>query len=186
VPVGADQKQHVEMTREVALRFNQRFGEIFPIPEPLIEEATGVIPGLDGRKMSKSYDNYIGLFESAKSARKKIMRIVTDSKTVEEPKNPEECSVFRLFELIAQPEEASELARRYRAGGMGYGDAKVELARVLEREVGPLREQYEGWMAKPEALREILADGARRARQIALDTLGDVREALGVGPVLGR
>ena len=184
VPVGADQKQHLEMSRDIAQRFNQRFGEIFPVPEPLIEESTGVIPGLDGRKMSKSYDNYIGLFESAKEARKKIMRIVTDSKTVAEPKNPDECSVFALYRHFATAAECQALGAKYRAGGMGYGEAKSELARVLEREVAPLRERYGDWMARPDDLRTILAGGAARARLIAQTTLAAVRDAVGIGSVL--
>lgn len=184
VPVGADQKQHVEMTRDVAERFNQRFGSIFPVPEPLIEERTGVIPGLDGRKMSKSYDNYIGLFEKPNQARKKIMRIVTDSKTVEEPKDPEQCNVFRLYQLFAAAEEVQALAERYRAGGMGYGEAKQELAGVMEREVGPLRDRYEDWIARPKDLKNVLTEGARRAREIACRTISEVRQAIGVGEVL--
>lgn len=184
VPVGADQKQHLEMTRDVAQRFNQRFGDIFPIPEPLIEEATGVIPGLDGRKMSKSYDNYIGLFEPAKKKRKKIMKIVTDSKTVEESKDPESCNVFTLYKLFATDDEIQDLADRYRAGGMGYGHAKEELFQVIERETAPLRDSYESWMSKPDDLKGVLVDGARRARAIAGETMTLVRDALGLGPVL--
>ncbi|MCB0325656.1 MAG: tryptophan--tRNA ligase, partial [Bdellovibrionales bacterium] len=139
VPVGADQKQHIEMTREVAQRINNRFGELFPLPEPLIDENTGIIPGIDGRKMSKSYDNYVGLFEPAKALRKKIMKIVTDSKTVEEPKDPDTCNVFQLYRLFATTDEQAALAARYRAGGMGYGDAKQALFEAVDREVRPLR-----------------------------------------------
>lgn len=184
VPVGADQKQHLEMSRDVAQRFNLRFGEIFPVPEPLIEESTGVIPGLDGRKMSKSYDNYIGLFEKPAAMRKKIMKIVTDSKTVEDPKDPEQCNVFNLYQYFATTGEKDALAAKYRAGGMGYGEAKEELFRVVQREVAPLREHYENWMSRSDDVRDILADGARRARQIAQETMSMVREAIGVGPVL--
>lgn len=184
VPVGADQKQHLEMTREIAERFNYRFGEIFPVPEPLIEEATGVIPGMDGRKMSKSYNNYIGLFEPAKALRKKIMRIVTDSKSVEEPKDPDTCNVFQLYRFFADSEEQAALAERYRAGNMGYGEAKEALYQAIEREVAPLREAYEHYRARPEFLKEILTNGARRARAIARETVGEVREAIGIGPLL--
>ena len=184
VPVGADQKQHLEMTREVAQRFNHRFGETFPVPEAHIEEETGVIPGLDGRKMSKSYDNYIGLFEQPKKARKQIMKIVTDSKSVEDIKDPESCSVFQLYKLFATADEQQALAERYRAGGMGYGEAKQALFDAYDREVAPLREQYEELRAKPDYLKDVLADSARRARVIAEETISDVRNALGVGPML--
>ncbi len=184
VPVGADQKQHLEMTREVAQRFNHRFGDIFPIPEAHIEEETGVIPGLDGRKMSKSYDNYIGLFERPKKARKQMMKIVTDSKTVEESKDPDTCSVFQLYRLFATEAEQQELADRYRAGGMGYGDAKQALFEAFDREVGPLRERYDDLMAKPDYLRDVLGDSAKRARLLAEETISDVRNAIGIGPML--
>ncbi len=184
VPVGADQKQHIEMTREVAEKFNYRFGPIFPLPEPLIEESTGVIVGLDGRKMSKSYGNYIGLFEKADDIRKKVMKIVTDSKGVDEKKEPESCNVFKLYQLFATPAEQEALANRYRSGGMGYGHAKQELFEVIEREVSPLRTNYEKWMAEPERLTEILASGAKKARAVAQKTIVEVRNALGIGPEL--
>lgn len=184
VPVGADQKQHLEMTREVAEKINFRFGDIFPIPEPYICEETGVIPGLDGRKMSKSYDNYIGLFEPPKKARKKIMKIVTDSKSVEEAKDPDTCSVFQLFSLLATPAETEELAQRYRSGGMGYGEAKQSLFDVYEREVAPIRDSYESLISKPDHLVDVLTDGAARARAIAVETMDEIRNALGVGTKL--
>lgn len=184
VPVGADQKQHIEMTREVAEKFNFRFGPVFPLPEPVIEEQTGVIVGLDGRKMSKSYGNYIGLFEKADDIRKKVMKIVTDSKGVDEKKDPEACNIFKLYKLFASAAEQAALADRYRAGGMGYGHAKEELFKAIEREVSPLRANYERWMADPDALTEILAKGAERARAVAQKTTDEVRNALGIGPEL--
>lgn len=184
VPVGADQKQHLEMTREVAGRFNSRYGEVFPLPEPLIEEATGVIVGLDGRKMSKSYDNYIGLFEPESTVRKKIMRIVTDSKTVEEVKDPDTCNIFSLYKHFASAEEIANLRKRYQAGGMGYGEAKEALVLAIEREISPLRTRYQQLMAKPEFLTQVLANGAKRARAIAHETISYVRAQVGVGPVL--
>jgi len=180
VPVGADQKQHIEMTRDVAARMNARVGEAFPLPEPLIDEATGVIPGLDGRKMSKSYDNYIGLFEKPKAMRKKIMRIVTDSKTVEEVKDPESCNVFQLYGFFATADEQGALAARYREGGMGYGEAKEALYQAVERELAPIRENYERHMADPDELNRILADGALRAREIASSTIKELRRNLGL------
>ncbi len=184
VPVGADQKQHLEMARDVAGAFNHQFGQTFPAPEPLIEAATGVIPGLDGRKMSKSYDNYIGLFEPEKSLKKKIKTIVTDSKTVEEPKDPDSCNVFALYKLLATAEEQAVLAERYRRGGMGYGHAKEELITVAERMIGPLRKRYEAILSEPDKLQTVLRNGASRARIISDRTMADVRKAVGVGPVL--
>ena len=184
IPVGADQKQHIEMCRDVAEKFNARFGDVFPMPEPQIEESTGVIPGLDGRKMSKSYDNYIGLFEPPKAMRKKVMKIVTDSKEVDDPKDPDTCNVFQLFRLFANSNEIVSLAERYRAGGLGYGHAKQELYEVMERELGPLRESYDAWMAKPDDLRDILKNGAERARREAQETISLVRDSVGVGEIL--
>ncbi len=181
VPVGADQKQHLEMTREVAEKFNACYGEMFPLPEPLIDEFTGVIPGLDGRKMSKSYNNYIGLFEEPEEIRKKVMRIVTDSKGVEDKKDPSSCNVFNLYKLLASQSEIAELAARYQEGGMGYGHAKEELFKVVERELQPLRESYKSWLARPNDLHDVLALGAKRAREVALQTMADVRKAVGVG-----
>ncbi|MCB0360656.1 MAG: tryptophan--tRNA ligase, partial [Bdellovibrionales bacterium] len=184
VPVGADQKQHLEMAREVVQRFNHAFGDIFPMPEPLIEESTGVIIGLDGRKMSKSYDNYIGLFEGTKQIRKKVMQIVTDSKSVEDKKDPDTCNVFKLYRFFASADEQAALAERYRAGGMGYGHAKEELFRAIEREIAPIRERYEALMSRPEELSDLLRDGANRARALAHETMHAVRDAVGVGPIL--
>jgi tryptophanyl-tRNA synthetase len=184
VPVGADQKQHLEMTREVAQKFNARFGNIFPIPEPLIEESTGVIPGIDGQKMSKSYDNYIGLFLPEKKLRKKVMSIVTDSKSVEDKKDPENCNVFKLYKFFASSEEQNELAERYRAGGMGYGEAKQTLFEALNKELAPLRSSYESWISRPDDLRDVLASGGRSAGIRAKETIGLVREAIGLGDYL--
>jgi tryptophanyl-tRNA synthetase len=175
------QKQHVEMTRDVCQRFNHLYGDVFPMPEPLIEESTGVIPGLDGQKMSKSYDNYIGLFEPAKKVRKKVMRIVTDSKSVEDVKDPENCNVFQLFRFFASKEEQTALAARYTAGGMGYGEAKQQLFEAIEREVEPLRDSYNDWISRPDDMIDILRDGAARARERASETLSQVRDAVGVG-----
>lgn len=181
VPVGADQKQHIEMCREIAQRFNHTYSkEIFAVPEPLIEEQTGVIPGIDGRKMSKSYNNFIGLFESKKTLKEKVMRIVTDSKSLEEAKDPESCNIFRLYKLVATQDEISTLAERYRKGGMGYGHAKEALLIVLERMLSPLRDSYESWHSRPKDLTDILADGAKRARAIADATMLEVRESIGV------
>lgn len=185
VPVGADQKQHLEMARDVAGAFNHTAGrEVLIAPEPLIDEVTGVIPGLDGRKMSKSYDNYIGLFEDSKAIKSKVMRIVTDSKSVEEAKDPETCNIFSMYKLIETEENVAALAERYRAGGMGYGHAKQELLTSVEKLIGPLRDKYEAFMSRPQDLEDILRDGAKRASAIAEPVLAEVRETVGVGRML--
>ena len=184
VPVGPDQKQHLEMSREIAQKFNATYGTALPIPEPLIQDSVGTIPGLDGRKMSKSYDNFIGLFEDAKTVKQKVSRIVTDSKSVEEPKDPESCNVFALYKLFATEEEREALRRKYLAGGMGYGEAKQSLLAVVERMIAPLRERYLALMAEPEHLRAVLAEGSRRARAIADETIREVRTAQGLGDYL--
>jgi len=183
IPVGADQKQHIEMTREITQKMNLAYGEIFPMPEPLIEEATGVIPGLDGRKMSKSYDNYIGLFETEKKLKKKVMKIVTDSLGVEDKKDPESCNVFKLYKLFADSNQQQILAEKYRAGGMGYGEAKLDLFEVMNQELAPLRESYEDWMSRPDDLEDVLRSGAQKARKEASATMSQLRAALGVGPL---
>jgi len=180
VPVGPDQKQHIEMTREIAEKFNHRFDTSFPLPEPLIDNEIGVIPGLDGRKMSKSYDNFIGLFESEKEITKKVKKVVTDSKGVDDKKDPELCNVFKLFKLFGTEEEVEDLARQYRSGGLGYGGAKAELTRVINRELGPIRERYESYLAKPKEVRDILQVGADKGRVLALETMREVRESLGI------
>ncbi len=185
VPVGADQKQHLEMAREVATRFNHVFeSEAFVVPEPLIQEETGVIPGLDGRKMSKSYDNYIGLFEEPKKLKELIGRIQTDSKSLEDPKDPDTCNVFGLYKLFATAEEAANVAAKYRAGGYGYGHAKAALLEVMDRELAPIRERYKKWNGKEQELEAMLKDGAARARAIALKTMATVRDTVGVGSIL--
>lgn len=180
IPVGADQKQHLEMTRDVAERFNAHYGEIFPLPEPLIEEETGVILGTDGRKMSKSYDNYIGLFEEPKQIEKKIKKIVTDSKAMGEKLDPATCNVFSLYKFFATKDEIESLAARYRAAEVGYGHAKQELSSVMMRELDPMRVKYLELMKTPGYLQEVLADGAGRARAIALETMAEVRVAQGI------
>lgn len=184
IPVGADQKQHIEMTRDVAIKFNSVYGDVFSLPEPLIDSSTGIIPGLDGRKMSKSYDNYIGLFESEKELKKKVSRIVTDSKGVEDKKDPETCNVFALYKHFATKSELMDLAARYQAGGMGYGEAKQSLLSAISRTVEPLREKYERWNSAPNDLQDILVSGAKRARKLAQNTIGRVRDAVGVGQYL--
>ena len=141
VPVGADQKQHIEVTRDIAGRFNNTYGEVFTIPKEHIIESVAVVPGIDGQKMSKSYGNTIGIFESQSSVRKKIMKIVTDSTPVEAPKDPDKCNVFALLKLVASAEELADWDKKYRSGGMGYGEAKKRLAELVIEYFEPFRQK---------------------------------------------
>ena len=180
VPVGKDQKQHVEMARDMAQRFNHLFGETLVIPAPQIREDVATVPGLDGQKMSKSYNNTIEIFLPPKKLRKKIMGIVTDSKGVEESKDPDTCHVFSLYKLFATPEQQAELAAQYRAGGLGYGHAKQALFEVVDAQLAEARERYDHLMANPDEVRQVLAEGADRARTTARATLDRVRSAAGL------
>lgn len=180
VPVGKDQKQHVEIARDIAGRFNHTFGETFKLPEPLIRPEVATIPGLDGRKMSKSYNNSIEIFLPPKELRKKLMSIPTDSTPLEEPKNPETCNVFALYKLFATPEQSEDLARRYRAGGLGYGHAKQELFEVMNAQLSEPRERYQDLLARPEQVIGILESGAVRARSVARETMKRVRDRVGL------
>ena len=185
VPVGQDQKQHVEYARDTAQKFNSIFKkDIFKLPESKILGEVAVVPGTDGQKMSKSYNNTIGLFATHDEITKAVMSIVTDSKGVEDVKDPETCNVFKLYKLFATKDEQEKLAKQYRAGGMGYGTAKEELFTVVERELAPLRENYNRLIASPDKLQSVLADGAHRARQIAQSTMSEIRAAIGVGKML--
>ncbi|MGD8453555.1 MAG: tryptophan--tRNA ligase [Phycisphaerae bacterium] len=179
VPVGRDQVQHIEMAQDMAGYFNQTYGEVFIRPEPRLNE-TPVLPGTDGQKMSKSYGNIIELFGEPKVTKKKIMGIKTDSTPVEDPKNPETCTVFALLKLLAEPEEVAEWEQRYRAGGMGYGEAKKRLAELYEATFGPKREARQAWAARPDDVEDILRDGGRRARAVARQVMAEAREACGI------
>ncbi len=180
VPVGRDQKQHVEVTRDIALKFNQRFGDVFAIPEPSIREDVAVVPGVDGQKMSKSYDNHIELFGDPEVARRRIMRIVTDSTPLEEPKDPSTCNVFALYKLFSTPEETGVLARRYRAGGLGYGETKTLLHEAMARMLAPFRTRREALASRPDYVESVLRDGAQKARAEAGKTLAAARRAMGL------
>jgi tryptophanyl-tRNA synthetase len=180
VPVGADQKQHIEVTRDIALRFNNTYGEVFTIPKEYIVESVAVVPGIDGRKMSKSYGNTIEIFEPPESVRKKIMRIVTDSTPVEAPKDPDKCNVFALLKLVASDEELAEWENKYRKGGTGYGETKKRLAELLIDYFKPYRKKRAELEKNPDYVRKVLADGARRAKAVALQTLAKVRRAVGL------
>jgi tryptophanyl-tRNA synthetase len=181
VPVGKDQVQHIEMTRDIAERFNRTFGDIFPIPEYRLDKESKV-PGIDGQKMSKSYNNTIDIFAEGKPLQKTVMSIVTDSTPVEAPKDPERCNVFALYSLFATEEEKTALAGRYRAGGMGYGEVKKMLLEKINAYFGPARERRKQLAAHPEQVEETLRQGARKARAEARQTMALVRQAVGMRP----
>ncbi len=182
VPVGKDQVQHLEMTRDIADRFNRTYQrEIFPIPEYRLDKESKVV-GTDGQKMSKSYGNTIDIFAEGKPLKKTVMGIVTDSKGVEDAKDPETCNVFALYSLFASDEEKADLAERYRAGGMGYGQAKTELLEKIDAYFAPARERRKQLAADPETVEEILRQGAQRARAEAQATLELARSAVGLLP----
>ncbi|MCZ6730838.1 MAG: tryptophan--tRNA ligase [SAR324 cluster bacterium] len=180
VPVGKDQKQHLEMTRDIAQRFNHIYGETFIVPEPRIAEVVATIPGLDGRKMSKSYDNVIPLFSSEAQLRKQVMRIVTDSKSVEEPKDPEHCNVFQIFRQFADETQREAWAKRYRAGGMGYGEIKQATFEAINEAIRKPRERYFAVREDTAQLDAILAEGGGRARQVAGAVLDRARKRVGL------
>ncbi|MBN2180605.1 MAG: tryptophan--tRNA ligase [Sedimentisphaerales bacterium] len=181
VPVGADQKQHIEVTRDIAGRFNNTYGEVFTIPQDYIIESVAVVPGIDGQKMSKSYGNTIEIFEPRESVRKKIMKIVTDSTPVEEPKDPDKCNVFALLRLVASKDELAEWENKYRSGGMGYGEAKKRLAELIIEHFEPYRQKRADLENNIDKVKEVLANGAERAKAVAVETLTKAREAVGLG-----
>jgi tryptophanyl-tRNA synthetase len=179
VPVGKDQVQHVEIARDMAQRLNHVCGrEVLKLPEASIEKDTAVVPGLDGRKMSKSYDNVIPLFAPAKKLKKIVGRIVTDSSPPEAPKDPDSSNIFQIYRQIATPAQGTALAARYREG-IGWGEAKTELYNLLEQLLAGPRARYEDLMANPQQIDELLARGAKRARAIAGPVMQRVRQAVG-------
>jgi tryptophanyl-tRNA synthetase len=181
VPVGKDQVQHIEMAQDIAQAVNFNYKrEVFKVPQAAVQDEVAVVPGLDGRKMSKSYNNTIPLFCPETQLRKLIMRIVTNSQAVEEPKDPEGSQIYLLYKLFAGPDEEAALAARYREGGMGWGEAKEELFRVVNRTLSPLRERFEAIMADTEGLDKILEQGAEKARPIAAATIKRFRKAAGI------
>ena len=180
VPVGRDQKQHVEVTRDIAIKFNNQFGPVFTIPAPSILEDVAVVPGIDGQKMSKSYGNTIELFGDLKETKARIMRIVTDSTPLEAPKNPDTCNIFALYKLFASPAEREELAARYRAGNFGYGHAKKALFEAFEAKFAPLRQKRAELAQNRDYVEGVLQDGANRARTEARKTLIAARQAMGI------
>ncbi len=181
VPVGRDQVQHVEMTRDMAGRFNQTYGEVFPLPTYRLDKGAKV-PGTDGQKMSKSYGNTIDIFAEGKALQKTVMGIVTDATPVEAPKEAEGNTVFELYSLFATEEEKQALAERFRAGGMGYGEAKKMLLAKINEHLGPARERRKQLAADPDYVEDVLRHGAARARAEAQKTMALVREAVGMRP----
>lgn len=180
VPVGKDQKQHVEVTRDIAIKFNNEYGDIFTLPEPEIDDEVATVPGLDGQKMSKSYGNTIDLFLEEKVLRKQVMRIVTDPTPVEDPKNPDTCNIFTLFRLFLDKEEEQVLRARYLAGGLAYGTVKEELFATIRDFFAPFTARRNALLADPDGIRQILAQGAEKARYHANKTLRKVRKKTGL------
>lgn len=178
VPVGADQKQHVEFARDIAGYFNNTYGETFKLPTPVIGQETGIIPGLDGRKMSKSYDNTIPLMLPEKDLKKKIMRIITDSKLPEDAKNPDESTIFQLYKHFATESEIAEFADMFRRGGMGYGTAKTILFEKINSFLTGPRAEYERLMANTDEIEAVLQSGAQRAQSIAAQTIERVKKLM--------
>jgi tryptophanyl-tRNA synthetase len=180
VPVGQDQKQHLEMTRDIATDFNQAYGrEVFVLPEPHILEDVAVVPGVDGRKMSKSYGNTLRMFWPEKQLSKAVMSIVTDSSPVDAPKDLEQ-SVFQLWSLFADEHAKEAMFARAKAGGLGYGEVKKDLLKRLLDYFGPLREKREALAKRPDDVEDVLADGAQRARALMAPVLAAARDAAGL------
>lgn len=179
VPVGKDQQQHLEITRDIAGSFNNRYGETFVIPEAKVNEQVMIIPGIDGQKMSKSYNNTINLFLPDKDLRKLVMKIVTDATPIEQPKNPDTCTVFKLYSLVASTTQIEEMRQNYLRGGYGYGQAKEALYQTLLEKFSKERELYNHYMGNKEELDKKLKIGADKARVVAKETLKRVREKLG-------
>ena len=179
VPVGSDQKQHIEMARDIAARFNYLYGELFVLPEAVIDEKVAVLPGLDGRKMSKSYANTIPLFAPPKQLRKLIMKIKTNSLEPGEPKNPADSALFSIYQAFASTAATAEMRRRY-AEGIAWGEAKEALFELIDAELAPARREYERLLAAPDHVERILIEGAERARAISKPLLDQIRYAVGV------
>ena len=180
VPVGKDQAQHLEMTIDIAQSVNHIYKkDVLTIPMPLIRESTHTVIGLDGRKMSKSYNNTIPLFLPPKKLRKLLMKVVTNSQTIEEVKDPDKCNVFALFKLFASVEQQNKLREKYLAGGMGWGHAKQELFEVMDEIISPLREKYNELMDNKDFIDNILDEGSKKAREIAFEKMKYVKNILG-------
>ncbi|MDF3028166.1 MAG: tryptophanyl-tRNA synthetase [Fluviicola sp.] len=179
VPVGKDQLQHLEIARDVAVKFNLKMGETFVLPDARIDETTKIVPGTDGEKMSKSRNNVINIFLPEKELKKQVMSIVTDSKGLEEPKDPETCHIFRLYELLASPSEIETMKANYLGGGFGYGHAKNALLELILNKFSTERQKYNELMADKSQIDKALEIGASKARLIASETLNRVRGKIG-------
>src|SRR5690554_1471970 len=182
VPVGSDQIQHVEMARDIAQRFNHHYGELFVLPEAVVEEHTAILPGLDGRKMSKSYNNTIPLFAPRDELRKLIMKIKTNSQPPGEPKNPDESALFAIYRAFATPEETAAIRARY-AEGIGWGEMKQILFEYIDAHLADARAEYERLIASPEEVERVLRKGAEKARAVSRPFLDEIRYAVGVRPL---
>ena len=180
VPVGKDQKQHLEITRDIAIKFNNEYGEILTIPEGYIPDQVAIVPGIDGQKMSKSYNNTIPIFGKEKALRKTVMNIVTDCKSLEEPKDPETCNVVALYKLFASEEELNEMKERYRAGNYGYGHAKQALFEKIWAHFEPMRARRAELEANMDFVDELLRKNGEKAREEAGKMLAKVRRAVGL------
>lgn len=181
VPIGRDQKQHVEVTRDLAAKFNQLYDEeVFKLPEPRILESVAVVPGTDGQKMSKSYDNCVEMFAPEKVLKKQIMGIVTDSTPLEEPKDPDTCNVFALYKLFADESSIEEMRKKYLAGGFGYGHAKKELLGVVLDYFKPFRQKREELLNNMDYVKSKLKEGGRKARLVAIEKMKQVKKACGL------
>jgi len=179
VPVGKDQKQHLEMTRDIAKSFNHQFGETFVIPEAKIDQNLMIVPGIDGQKMSKSYNNFIDVFLPEKRLKKNVMSIVTDSTPMEAPKNPDTCNIFNIYKTVADDEQVSQMRQNYEAGNYGYGHAKTALFELLLDQFAAQREQFIDLMNNPNELEAKLQEGESKAREIAHSVLKRVKDKIG-------
>lgn len=179
VPVGKDQVQHLEITRDIAEKFNNRYGDVFVVPEAKVDEAVMIVPGIDGQKMSKSYNNFINIFLPEKELKKVVMSIVTDAKALEEPKDPDTCNVFALYKLMATNEQAEQMRKNYLGGNYGYGHAKTALFDLILQKFNNAREKYFELISNRALLEAELAKGAQKARKINQPVLKRVREKLG-------
>jgi len=180
VPVGKDQKQHIEIARDLAVKMNETFGQIFKLPQPRIHTATEVVPGIDGQKMSKSYGNNIDIFGDEKEMRKRVMSIVTDSTLVEAPKDPSRSTIFQLYSLFASKNEIAEMQEQFQKGGTGYGDFKKQLFEKLWEYFAPMRKRREEILADKTYIDNVLARGAKCANEIADQVMQRVRNAVGL------
>ena len=180
VPVGKDQKQHIEIARDLAVKINETFGQVFKLPEPRIHAATETVPGVDGQKMSKSYGNTVDIFGDEKETRKRVMSIVTDSTPVDAPKDPGSSSIFQLYSLFADNAELADMRARFQKGGTGYGDFKKQLFEKLWEFFAPMRRRREEILSDPSYIDQVLSRGAQRANEVADKVMERVRQATGL------